>query len=164
MTQKATTSEPLCSIRNSLAVVGERWSLLIVRDAFDGLSTFSEFKASLGVSSDILAARLNSLVEGGVLDRRPYRKEGGGRGSKERHSYHLTEAGRQLRVVLGALIEWGDANRPNGFGPPSVLVDAESERPVRLTFVDPDGNPVDIDRVKAIRGPGYNARGHSTAP
>jgi HxlR-like helix-turn-helix len=99
-----------------------------------------------------------------VLERRPYRKEGGGRGSKERFAYHLTEAGRELRPVLGALIEWGDANRPPAHGPSSLLVDAETGRPVRLVFLDPDGNPVEASRVKTIPGPGYNARREVTAP
>ena len=155
MARKTTDADPRCSVARSLAVVGERWSLLIVRDAFHGLTTFSQFRESLGVSADVLAARLKALVDEGILERRPYRAEGGGRGSKQRDDYHLTEAGHQLRPVLGALVEWGDVQRPTGFGPASVLVDGQTGRPVRLAFLDPDGQRVDLSRVESVRGPGY---------
>lgn len=158
MARRMTDADPRCSIARSLAVVGERWSLLIVRDAFHGLTTFSQFQESLGVSADILTARLGSLVDEGILERRPYRMERGGRGSKERYGYHLTDAGRQLRPVLGALIEWGDAHRPTEFGPASVFVDGQTGRPVRLAFLDPDGEVVDVSRVESVRGPGYAQR------
>jgi DNA-binding HxlR family transcriptional regulator len=157
MSRKSTPAGPLCAIARSLEVVGERWSLLIIRDAFYGRTTFSEFRESLGISGDILTARLNKLVEEGVLERRPYRPEGGGPGSRERHDYHLTAAGRQLRPVLGALLDWGDTNRPTGFGPASLLVDTRTGQPVRLAFVDGQGEEVDLAQVDSVLGPGFHA-------
>lgn len=157
MSRKAAISDPICAIARSLNVIGERWSLLIIRDAFYGRTTFNEFRASLGISTDILTARLNTLVDEGVLERRPYRPEAGGRGSRERYDYHLTQAGRQLRPVLGALLEWGNTNRPTGYGPSSVLVDTKTNRPVRLAFVDEDGGEVDVAQVDSVLGPGYFA-------
>ncbi|MFF3950771.1 winged helix-turn-helix transcriptional regulator [Streptomyces sp. NPDC001902] len=112
------SADPICAIARSLDVIGERWSLLIIRDAFYGRATFNEFRASLGISTDVLTARLNTLVDEGILERRPYRPEAGGRGSRERHAYHLTPDGRQLRPVLGALLDWGNKHRPNDYGPP----------------------------------------------
>ncbi|SDM78507.1 winged helix-turn-helix transcriptional regulator [Actinacidiphila guanduensis] len=157
MSRKAAASDPLCAIARSLDVIGERWSLLIIRDAFYGRTTFSEFRASLGISTDVLTARLNTLVEEGILERRPYRPEAGGRGSRERHAYHLTPDGRQLRPVLGALLQWGNAHRPNDYGPSSVLVDTRTDRPVRLAFVGEDGEEVDVAQVDSVLGPGYYA-------
>lgn len=157
MNRKPAVAEPLCAIARSLGVIGESWSLLIIRDAFYGRTTFSEFRESLGISTDVLTARLKSLVDEGVLERRAYRPAGGGRGSRERYGYHLTEAGRQLRPVLGALLEWGNANRPTGYGPASVLVDTETQKPVRLAFLDDNGDEVDIARVDSTLGPGYFA-------
>jgi DNA-binding HxlR family transcriptional regulator len=154
----------LCSIARSLEIMGEKWSLLIIRDAFDGISKFSDFRKSLGVSSDILTTRLNTLVAQGVMEKRLYREPDGGRGSKERFSYHLTEAGQKLRYVLGALIEWGDAYRPTGYGPSSVLVDGLTTDPVHLAFLDGEGRAIDVGRVQARRGPGYNAGRPASQP
>ena len=81
-----------CSIARSLVVLGERWSLLIVREAFSGVTRFADFRAALGVAPDVLTERLRTLVETGVLERRPYREPG----CRPRHDYHLTPAGRDL--------------------------------------------------------------------
>lgn len=97
-----------CSIARSLEVVGERWSLLIVRDAFFGVRRFSDFRAHLDVPRAVLADRLRGLVESGVLERRPDPER---RGS---HIYELTAAGRELWPVLHALLVWGGRHRlPN---------------------------------------------------
>ncbi|MEV4118493.1 helix-turn-helix domain-containing protein [Micromonospora sp. NPDC049645] len=163
MSRKAADSDPICAIARTLDVIGERWSLLIIRDAFYGRTTFKEFRDSLGISTDVLTARLNALVEQGILERRPYRPGGGGRGSRERFDYHLTHDGRQLRPVLGALLQWGNAHRPNDYGPSSVLVDTNTGRPVHIAFVGEDGNEVDTAHVDSELGPGYYAWKAQTA-
>ncbi len=143
---------PRCQIVRTLDVVGEKWSLLVVRDAFRGLTRFSEFKESLGAPSDILSARLAKLVESGVLEKRPYRAPG----SRERSSYHLTEAGRGLAVVIGALVQWGDAYNPYEGGASSVLV--AGEEPVSLAFVDAEGRAVAPVDVTIAPGPAARTR------
>ncbi len=102
-----------CSVANALAVVGERWSLLIVREAMFGERRFDRFAANTGASRDILAARLRSLVNAGVLTREQYSEH------PPRHEYVLTEAGRALRPVLMALMRWGDDHITDG-DPPTV--------------------------------------------
>lgn len=139
-----------CSIAQSLAVLGEKWTLLVVRDAFWGRTKFSEFKESLGVSSDILADRLVTLVDAGVLERRSYRDDG----SRERFSYHLTASGTELAPVLAAFVAWGDKHRPTGFGPASVYREVVTGQPVSVSFVDADGHAVDVHNVELRRGPG----------
>jgi len=138
-----------CQIVRTLDIVGEKWSLLIVRDAFKGRSRYSEFRESLGAPSDILANRLAKLVEAGVLEKRGYREPG----SRERFSYHLTESGRGLSIVMGALVQWGDTYNPYAGGSSSRIVDGASGDPLHLEFVRPDGAAVPIGAVAIVPGP-----------
>lgn len=91
-----------CSIARALEVVGERWTLLIVRDVLAGLCRFDQLQASLGIARNVLAGRLSRLVEEGILERVPYSKR------PPRHEYRLTEKGRELEPALTALRRWGD--------------------------------------------------------
>jgi DNA-binding HxlR family transcriptional regulator len=97
-----------CSIARALEVVGERWTLLIVRDAFLGLRRFDEFQESLGIARNVLASRLARLVEEGILERVRYSER------PERFEYRLTPKGRDLHVALAALRQWGDAYLGSG--------------------------------------------------
>jgi DNA-binding HxlR family transcriptional regulator len=101
-----------CSVARTLEVVGERWSLLILRDAFFGVRRFDEFQERLGIARNVLAARLAHLCDSGLLERRPYSER------PQRFEYHLTAAGRDLGPVLLALIKWGDRHHPSPQGPP----------------------------------------------
>jgi DNA-binding HxlR family transcriptional regulator len=139
-----------CSIARSLEVLGEKWTLLVVREAFFGVTRFADFRARLGIAPDVLTARLETLVEGGVLERRPYRDEG----QRQREEYVLTEAGAELKTVLAAFVAWGDVHRPSGFGPSTVYVDRDTEEPVRLAFLADDGRELAPDDVTVVSGPG----------
>ncbi|MDH6182221.1 DNA-binding HxlR family transcriptional regulator [Microbacteriaceae bacterium SG_E_30_P1] len=132
-----------CSIARSLEVVGEKWTLLILREAFRGRTRFSEFREALGVARDILSARLAVLVEHGVLSKRAYRDEN----AREREEYVLTDAGRDLRPVLAALTEWGDAHRGLPQGPTARFIETATGQPVRLAFVAEDGREVAVAEV-----------------
>jgi DNA-binding HxlR family transcriptional regulator len=136
-----------CSIARSLDVLGERWTLLVVREACWGRTRFSEFRAALGVAPDVLADRLATLVEVGVMERRPYREDGG----RSREEYVLTDAGQDLRLVLGALSDWGDHHRPAASGPGPVFVEASTGQPVRISFVASDGRTLEPVEVAARR-------------
>src|SRR3954451_20252287 len=97
-----------CAIARALGVVGERWTLLIVRDAFQGVRRFTDFQAHLDIPKAVLSDRLNGLVTEGILDRRPDPDRAGS------HVYELTRAGRELWPVLYALLVWGDRHQyPN---------------------------------------------------
>jgi DNA-binding HxlR family transcriptional regulator len=136
-----------CQVIRTLDIVGEKWSLLIVRDLLRGRTRFSEFRASLGMPTDVLTARLSTLVERGVVEKRAYREEG----ARERFSYHLTPAGEGLRIVVAALIQWGDEFDPAPRGVASRLVDAETREPVSLGYFGDGGRRV--DRVAIAPGP-----------
>jgi DNA-binding HxlR family transcriptional regulator len=108
-----------CPIARSLERVGEWWSILILRDAFAGMTRFDEFQQSLGIAPNTLARRLADLVEAGLLERRPYRAR------PLRHAYHLTERGRDFQPVLVAMLAWGNRHfAPEGES--VVIVDART--------------------------------------
>jgi DNA-binding HxlR family transcriptional regulator len=136
-----------CAIARSLTVVGEKWSLLVVREAALGTSRFSEFKERLGVASDVLTDRLAKLVDAGVLTRIAYRDDG----ARERYRYALTGDGDELMVVLGALAAWGDAHVPCELGSAHEFVEASTGRPVRVGFVADDGRALDPGDIRLVR-------------
>jgi DNA-binding HxlR family transcriptional regulator len=105
-----------CSIAKALEVVGERWSLLIVRDVMLGARRFDELQKGLGVARNVLSARLQRLVEEDILERRPYQE------SPERYEYFLTEKGLDLWPALIALLGWGDRHTEYPDGPPMRIV------------------------------------------
>jgi DNA-binding HxlR family transcriptional regulator len=142
-----------CSIARSLEVLGEKWTILIVREAFWGRTRFSEFREALGVSSDILSDRLATLVDGGVLERVAYRDEG----ARERFSYHLTDSGRELKQVLAAFNTWGEAHRPSEYGRSAEYREVATGRQVQLGFHTGDGRILTDDEVEVVRGPAVSS-------
>ena len=147
---KALSNDVRCSIARTMQVLGDRWSTLIVREAFQGRSKFSDFRDVLGIPSDILTARLSTLVEAGILERRSYREPG----ARERFGYHLTPAGDDLLPVLGSLAQWGDAHRPSGHGPARLYRRTGTGEPVRVAFVTASGEVVGGDEIEVAPGPG----------
>jgi DNA-binding HxlR family transcriptional regulator len=117
MLQRAYPSQ-VCSIARSLEVVGERWTLLILRDAVLGLERFEEFQESLGIASNVLTNRLKLLCDEGVLERvRDEQRPG-------RPKYVLTAKGRELAPALITLMKWGDRHYPTPQGPPRLTLHA----------------------------------------
>ena len=115
-----------CSIANALEIVGERWSLLALREVFFGNTRFDQIAANTGASRDVLTARLKKLVTAGVLEKVQYSAH------PPRHEYHLTEAGKELFPVMLALYQWGD----------KWAVDAPA-----LTRRHTCGEPLEVDLV-----------------
>ncbi|MFF4884549.1 winged helix-turn-helix transcriptional regulator [Streptomyces nigra] len=141
-----------CSIARTLAVLGQKWNLLLLREAFLGRTRFAEFQR-IGIPNATLGQRLNDLVDAGLMERVTYQEEG----ERSREEYVLTEAGRDVLPVLAALSAWGDRHRPQETGQGVVYAAADDERPVHLEFRDERGELVDQDAVTIIRGPAYHA-------
>jgi DNA-binding HxlR family transcriptional regulator len=140
--------EDPCSIARTLAVIGERWTILILREAFLGTSRFAEFRDRLGVAPDVLSDRLATLVEFGVMSREPYQEPG----ARSRYAYRLTPAGRELQVVLSALQQWGDEHVPRPEGPTMFRRVRGTGCPVRVGYLDEQGRevaPADLAVVPA---------------
>jgi DNA-binding HxlR family transcriptional regulator len=135
-----------CSVARSLAVLGERWSLLILREALLGTTRFADFQANLGIGPDMLSDRLATLVDYGVLTKQSYQEPG----QRPRPEYHLTPAGRELHVLIGALQQWGDNNLPRPQGPTMVRRARRTDRPVHVAFIDDLGYEVPADDVATI--------------
>ena len=114
-----------CSLARTADIIGDKWTLLILRDAFFGASTFSRFQQSLGVARNILADRLDKLVAYEVLEKVPTRP------GVERYTYHLTERGQALMPILIAMTQWGDRWVFGEGAEPLVFVDREQGQPIR---------------------------------
>jgi DNA-binding HxlR family transcriptional regulator len=135
-----------CSIARSLGVLGERWTFLILREAFLGATKFAEFRDRLGIAPDVLSDRLSTLVEYGVMEREPYQEPG----ARPRFAYRLTPVGTELKVVLHALQQWGDKYLPRPEGPSVLRRIRNTDLPVHVGYVDDRGNEVALADVAVI--------------
>lgn len=147
---KTLGKEARCAVARAVDLLGDKWTLLIVREAFWGSTQFSQFRDELGIAPDVLTARLTKLVADGVFDRRPYRDEG----SRERHEYVLTEAGADLHFVIAGLSRWGADNRPREDSTGPVYTDTITGEPLDVAFVTADGRrvePSDVTVTPALR-------------
>jgi DNA-binding HxlR family transcriptional regulator len=141
-----------CPIARSLERVGEWWSILILRDAFHGLTRFDQFQENLGIAPNMLTRRLNSLVEAGLLERRRYNER------PPRDEYVLTETGRDFRPVLWALLAWGNKHfAPEG--PSVIVVDSQTGEQAEPVLVDRNsGRPLVAPDFRSAPGPAADAR------
>ncbi|MDL9937670.1 helix-turn-helix domain-containing protein [Gordonia sp. ABSL1-1] len=156
--RRATFTEMNCSVAQTLEIVGEWWTLLIIRDALFGVTRFDEFSTRLGIARNVLTQRLDTLVEHGIMTKEPYQDK------PVRHDYRLTEKGRGLWTVIDALRQWGDSwAAPEG--PPIETVHTTcghvmSARP----FCSACREPVSVDDLKVRRGPGARVNNPLPAP
>ncbi|MEU6841596.1 helix-turn-helix domain-containing protein [Streptomyces sp. NPDC046716] len=139
-------TDPACPVARTLDLVGDRWSLLIVRDAMDGARAFTDFQHRTGIARNILTDRLRRLVERGILDRETA-------ATGKRQNYVLTAAGRDLFTVIVAARQWGERHAFTPGEPHSVLID-ESGLPLpELRPTDAHGRPVDVDTAAVLHEP-----------
>jgi DNA-binding HxlR family transcriptional regulator len=120
-----------CSVAGALSVVGEKWSLLVLREAFLGVRRFADFQRNLGAPRAVLTDRLGTLVDQGILRRVPYQAEG----ERQRHEYRLTQKGIDLYPTLVALMEWGDRYLAEGNDKPLELEHRDCGAPVHLGLI-----------------------------
>jgi DNA-binding HxlR family transcriptional regulator len=141
-----------CPVARSLERVGEWWSMLIMRDAFHGLTRFDEFQQSLGIAPNMLTRRLNALVEAGLLERHRYSTH------PPRDEYRLTARGRDFRPVLIALLAWGNKHfAPEGAS--VTIVDARSGAEAEPIIVDrASGRPIREPEFAWVPGPAAGER------
>jgi DNA-binding HxlR family transcriptional regulator len=140
-----------CSIRRTLEVVGEKWTLLVLREAFYGVRRFQDFQSTVGCARNILSARLKTLVEEGLLVREPYREPG----ARPRAEYRLTEKGIELFPALVALMQWGDRWADGGAGPPVEVRHSGCGRRVGVELRCEKGHgPLSARETEAVPGAG----------
>ncbi|HWE90521.1 MAG TPA: helix-turn-helix domain-containing protein [Pseudonocardiaceae bacterium] len=126
----------ICSVARTLDIVGERWSLLVLREIFLGVRRFEPIREATGAPRAVLTDRLRSLVAAGIVGQRDYREPG----SRVRQEYRLTDAGRELQPVLTALMQWGDRHLAGPEGPPLELRHAGCGAHVRATLACEHGH------------------------
>ncbi len=143
-----------CSIARTLELVGEKWSLLVLREVFSGVRRFDDLRRRTGAPRQVLSARLGTLVDAGLLRRHPYQEPG----QRTRDEYRLTAAGMDLYPVLVALLRWGDRYLVQPTGGPSVeLTHRDCGEPVHLVLRCRGGHELTSAREVAPR-PGPGAR------
>ena len=124
-------------------ILGDRWTLLILREAFYGVARYDDMREDLGAPRSMLSDRLGKMVDNGLMTRRPYQEPG----SRSRNAYVLTDAGRDLALTLMALSQWGEKHAL-GDDAPITLRDKQTGRKLRVGLVDSKGQPVDIRRAR----------------
>lgn len=142
-------NESTCSVARSLDLIGDRWSLLIIREAFFGTHRFGDFQKHLGVSRNVLTDRLARLVRAGVLEQQPLHRQ------TVRNGYRLGAAGRDLVPVLIALLQWGDRWLQSADSVPVRIVDRKSGREVAPVVVrSQSGRALAAHDMDWLPGPG----------
>lgn len=137
-------TDPTCPVARTLDLVGDRWSLLIIRDAMDNARSFTDFQHRTGVARNILTDRLRRLVDHGLLKRETA-------ASGRRQIYVLTDAGRDLFTVIVAMRQWGERNAFADDEAHSALVDESGHPLAQLRPTDSHGDCVDVDSTDVIR-------------
>jgi len=142
------------SVGRALSLVGERWTMMILRETFFGVRRYGQFARNLGIPRPTLSLRLRKLVDAGLLERVPYSTD------PERHEYRLTGPGRDLFPAVIALMRWGDTHLAGPEGPPIVLRHDTCGNPTHPQLTcDVCGEEVNTGNVTPERGPGYMATG-----
>ena len=136
-----------CSVAQALEIIGERWTWLIIRDAFLGLSRFIEFEQSLGIARNVLSDRLNRLVDEGIFERVLYQER------PARHEYRLTQKGSDLFTALNALRQWGDQYLSDK--PMRLLRRKRDKTPVIAGLVPEGARVLAADEIELVPGPGF---------
>ena len=139
-----------CNLSKSFELIGDRWTLLILRSALYGVRRFDDFQSELDVPRSVLSNRLAGLVETGIMDRREYREDG----QRARTEYPLTKMGKALGLPFIAMTEWGDRWLGEGLPPPMTLKSKSSGQKLKVMLVDERGKAVregDIETVVAAR-------------
>jgi DNA-binding HxlR family transcriptional regulator len=136
-------------VARTLAIIGDRWTLMILRNCFLGSRRFGDFQRHLGAARNLVADRLAKLVDAGILERRVYQQR------PLRHEYLLTPKGRELQPVMLALVAWGDAWTDDGSGPPVENVHTTCGKPMHQQGVCSEcGEPLTTRNVRPRPGPG----------
>ncbi len=145
-----------CSVARTAALVGDAWTVLVLRDLFNGIRRFDDLAGHLRIARNVLTRRLANLTDAGLVDRVPYREPG----RRVRHEYRLTVAGRDLRPVILAMMSYGDRHLAGPDGPPVRVEHDGCGAPVHVEVHCAEGHLVDLaDRLRTVPGPGARVAG-----
>jgi DNA-binding HxlR family transcriptional regulator len=146
MTRKS-LADHSCSVARVVDIIGDQWSLLILRESFLGVSTFSGYMNELGISRNILSTRLNTLIKHNILDKETV--------GNKRYRYRLTDSGTELLPVLITILQWGDKWIFGTKGEPVIVLDKDTRSPIqRVGIISRDGRFLNINDLLFEVGPG----------
>ena len=134
----------ICHLAKAIEVVGDRWTLLILRSAMFGVRRFDDFQQELSIPRTVLSGRLKALTDHGLLEKRAYKVEG----KRARPEYLMTEKSKSLQPVLIALTQWSDDWLADGATPPMGFTHAGTRQRVKAAFIDEDGREVAADQMR----------------
>ncbi len=135
-----------CNLARAISLIGDRWTLLILRAALYGVRRFDDFQSELGCPRTVLSGRLKMLVDEGLVTKRAYKAPG----KRTRPEYVLSDMGMSLRPILIGLTQWGDAWLGGGEAAPISFTRAGSKSSIRAAFVDKDGREVSPDQIRIV--------------
>ncbi|MEM7327976.1 MAG: helix-turn-helix domain-containing protein [Pseudomonadota bacterium] len=142
--QKSPIPLEICHLAKAIEILGDRWTLLILRGALFGVRRFDDFQKELSIPRTVLSGRLKKLVDHGVLSKTAYKEDG----KRARPEYLLTEAGEALRPVLMGLNLWGDVWASDGAAPLMSFTHTKTRQKVRPAFVDEDGQETKLSEMR----------------
>lgn len=143
--QKSPVPLESCHLAKAIEIVGDRWTLLILRGAQFGVRRFDDFQKELNIPRTVLSGRLAKLVEHGIFKKQSYKEAG----KRARPEYTLTDAGEALRPLMMGLMQWGDDWASDASVPPMSFTHAKTRQKVKTAFVDEDGRETPISQVRA---------------
>lgn len=148
-----------CSVARTLSVIGDRWTLLVLRECFLRVRRFDAFEQGLGIARHVLADRLKKLTEAGILARVPYQQR------PARYEYRLTGKGLDLYPVVMAIVHWGDTHMAGDEGPPLLHEHKTCGHVMHAKMVCSEcGEPLRARDVRVHAGPGFNTAGPAYNP
>jgi len=146
-----------CSVARTLSVIGDTWTMMIIRNAFLGIRRFDDFQKNLGVTRHVLTDRLNTLVQENILYKAPYTE------SQKRFEYRLTQKGLDLHPILMSIIHWGDTYMDHGQGVPLYYIHKECGHKFRPILICSECyKPINAKEVTVLPGPGLIVAAHSS--
>ena len=144
-----------CTIGRAMGILGEKWTVVVLREIFTGVRRFADMRERTGIPRQVLTNRLASLVDHGLLRREPYQEPG----ARVRHEYRLTAKGLDLYPVLTAVMEWGDRYLADPAGPPLEMAHRDCGAPIHTELHCAQGHRVaDYRQVAPRPGPGAKRR------
>ncbi|WP_040834829.1 winged helix-turn-helix transcriptional regulator [Nocardia brevicatena] len=146
-----------CSVQRTLDIIGDRWTMIVLRELFNGVHRFEQIRQHSGISESVLSNRLGKLVDAGILDAVPYREAG----SRTRREYRLGDKGRDLYPILLALLQWGDKYCADPEGPSLIVAHRDCGQPVEVVVRCHGGHDLDGPRqAEAHAGPAARRGAH----
>lgn len=146
LARRSPVSPDACNLACAIDLIGDRWTLLVLRSAMYGVRRFDDFQAELGCPRTVLSGRLKALTDAGLIRKRTYQEPG----KRSRPEYVLTEMGASLRPALVALTQWGDRWLSATDIPPISFVAGDTKSPVRTGFIDESGREVPSGELRPV--------------